>query len=152
MIVITVAICSWVLVATLVLIGLYRRALVALWREPMLRAPVLIIESDDWGAGPREQAEQLGRIEATLASFSDRLGRKPVMTLGIVLGVADGPRMLADGLRSYYRKGLDEPAFAATSSGVAVLVRSARPTRAHYTVSSTAQVATWLAQMEAALG
>jgi hypothetical protein len=113
MIVITVAICSWVLVATLVLIGLHRRALVALWREPMLRAPVLIIESDDWGAGPREQAEQLGRIEATLASFSDRLGRKPVMTLGIVLGVADGPRMLADGLQSYYRKGLDEPAFAA---------------------------------------
>ena len=112
MMVITVAICSWVLVATLVLAALYRRALVALWREPMLRAPVLIIESDDWGAGPREQAEQLSRLEATLASFSDRLGRKPVMTLGIILSVADGPRMLADGLRSYYRKGLDDPAFA----------------------------------------
>jgi trehalose 6-phosphate phosphatase len=45
----------------------------------------------------------------------------------------------------------DEPAFAATSRGVAVLVRSDRPTRAHYTVGGTEQVATWLRQMEAVL-
>jgi trehalose-6-phosphatase len=45
----------------------------------------------------------------------------------------------------------DEPAFAAASRGVSVLVRSARPTRAHYTVAGTAQVVTWLRQMEAAL-
>ena len=60
---------------------------------------------------------------------------------------------LRDALPVYFGDDLsDEPAFAATSSGVAVLVRSARPTRAHYTVGSTAQVASWLAQMEAALG
>jgi hypothetical protein len=29
----------------------------ALWREPALRVPVLIFESDDWGAGPVEQAQ-----------------------------------------------------------------------------------------------
>ena len=30
----------------------YRRKLVARWRELVLEHPVLIIESDDWGAGP----------------------------------------------------------------------------------------------------
>ena len=60
---------------------------------------------------------------------------------------------LRDALAVYFGDDLsDEPAFAATSRGVAVLVRSARPTRAHYTVSGTAQVATWLTQMEAVLG
>jgi trehalose 6-phosphate phosphatase len=60
---------------------------------------------------------------------------------------------LRNALAVYFGDDLsDEPAFAATSSGVSVLVRSARPTRAHYTVGSTDQVATWLAQMETALG
>jgi hypothetical protein len=29
----------------------------AAWREPVLRHPVLIIESDDWGPGPAQQAK-----------------------------------------------------------------------------------------------
>jgi trehalose 6-phosphate phosphatase len=59
---------------------------------------------------------------------------------------------LRDALAVYFGDDLsDEPAFAATSRGVSILVRSARPTRAHYTVGGTGQVATWLAQMETAL-
>jgi len=89
-----------------------------LWREPMLKQPVLIIESDDWGAGPPEQAEQLARIAAVLASHVDRAGQKPVMTLGVVLSVADCARILADGLRHYHRKSLDQAEFAATLAAI----------------------------------
>jgi len=109
---------SWVALGTIVIGWVGRRTLVAFWREPTLGHPVLIVESDDWGAGPPEQAEQLARIEAVLASHSDRAGQKPVMTLGLVLGVADGPRILADGLRHYHPKLLDQPEFAATLAAI----------------------------------
>ena len=41
--------------------------LVARWREPVLRHPVLAIESDDWGAGPPAQAAALARLEGAFA-------------------------------------------------------------------------------------
>lgn len=104
----------WAAIGTLVVGWVGREAFVALWREPMLKHPVLIIEADDWGAGPVKQAERLERIAAILASHADGLGRKPVMTLGMVLGVPDGARILADGLRRYYRKSLDHAEFAST--------------------------------------
>jgi hypothetical protein len=88
------------------------RTLLALWREPVLKRPVLVIESDDWGAGPVEQGERLERIAKLLASHSNRRGEKPVMTLGAVLSVADGGRIVSGGLRHYYRRSLDDPAFA----------------------------------------
>lgn len=103
----------WVAIGTIVVCWTARRALVAFWREPMLKHPVLIIESDDWGAGPPEQAEQLERIAAVLGSRADRAGRKPVMTLGVVLSVADGARILADDFQRYHRKSLDGPEHAA---------------------------------------
>jgi len=109
---------SWIFLAALVLLALNRGALVALWREPVLKHPVLIVESDDWGAGPPEQAEQLARIEAVLSSHADRAGQKPVMTLGVVLGVADGARILADELRHYHRKLLGQAEFAATLAAI----------------------------------
>jgi hypothetical protein len=105
---------GWMTVGTMLLGIVYRRAFLMLWREPVLRRPVLIIESDDWGAGPPAQAAQLERIAAILASHRDCRGHNPVMTLGTVLGVADGARILADGLRNYYARRLDEPPFAAT--------------------------------------
>src|SRR5271170_670809 len=105
---------GWVTAGTMLLGIVYRRTFLMLWREPVLRRPVLIIESDDWGAGPPAQAAQLERIAAILASHRDCRGHNPVMTLGTVLGVADGARILADGLRNYYARRLDEPAFAAT--------------------------------------
>src|SRR5512143_1501807 len=59
--------------------------LAARWREPVLRSPVLIIESDDWGAGPLQQADALRCIAALLQRVRDRSGRQAVMTLGVVL-------------------------------------------------------------------
>lgn len=76
--------------------------LVARWREPVLRSPVLIIESDDWGAGPLAQADALTRLSALLQRVRDRGGRPVVMTLGVVLEVPDGPRVAATGCAEYH--------------------------------------------------
>lgn len=88
----------------------YRRNLLAAWREPVLRYPVLIIESDDWGAGPVElQATSLNRLVEVLARYRDRNDRHPVMTLALALAVPDGPAIQRDG--RYHRRLLDEPLF-----------------------------------------
>jgi hypothetical protein len=76
--------------------------LAARWREPVLRRPVLIIESDDWGAGPLNQAEALVHLSALLQRICDRNGRPAVMTLGVVLEVPDGPRIAASGCTEYH--------------------------------------------------
>jgi len=102
----------WILLATLIMGWREKRALVGFWREPVLKRPVLIVESDDWGAGPLQQAERLQRIAAVLGKHADRDGRKAVMTLGLVLGVADGADILANGLRHYCRKSLSDGEFA----------------------------------------
>jgi len=68
--------------------------LVARWREPVLRQPVLIIESDDWGAGPLAQADALNRLITLLERVRDCSNRAAVMTLGIVLEVPDGLRIV----------------------------------------------------------
>jgi hypothetical protein len=92
------------LVATSVLLAIvFRRALHAAWREPVLRAPVLILETDDWGYGPLVQAARLDRIAALLARFRDPLGRHPVATLGVVLAGPDTERIRADRCRAYHR-------------------------------------------------
>jgi trehalose 6-phosphate phosphatase len=60
--------------------------------------------------------------------------------------------LLRHALAVYFGDDLsDEPGFAAVGRGVAVLVSSGRPTRAHYTIGRPAHVAGWLSQMEAAL-
>lgn len=87
----------------------YRRALRAAWREPVLRAPVLILESDDWGYGPAEQAERLEYLAELLAGFRDQTGRHPVMTLGVVLAGPDTALMRAEDCRRYHRVSLDDP-------------------------------------------
>ena len=70
----------------------YRGLLLSLWHEPVIRDPVLIIESDDWGPGPPDHALQLARLIEILTEFRDMSGRRPVMTLGMVLAVPDGRR------------------------------------------------------------
>ncbi|MGQ9686596.1 MAG: hypothetical protein ACUVT2_09870, partial [Thiobacillaceae bacterium] len=89
----------------------YRRELLALWREPVLKHPVLIIESDDWGAGPVEpQTQALNRLVDVLTQYKDCTGRHPVMTLAVVLAVPDGPAIRATG--RYQRITLEHPMFA----------------------------------------
>jgi len=97
--------------ATLLAI-VYRRAVSMRWREPVLRTPVLIFESDDWGYGPLVQSRSLDRIADALAAFRDRHGRHPVATLGVVLAGPDTDRIRADGCRSYHRATLADPQLA----------------------------------------
>lgn len=101
----------------------FARPLAARWREPVLRHPVLVIESDDWGAGPLAQAEALARLSAVLQGIRDRSGRPAVMTLGVILEVPDGPRIAASGCSEYHALPLTDARFdgvrAAMQSGIA---------------------------------
>lgn len=101
----------------------FARPLVARWREPVLRHPILIIESDDWGAGPLQQAEALTRISAVLQRIRDRSGRPAVMTLGIILEVPDGPRIDTTSCTEYRALPFTDPRFdqirAAIQGGIA---------------------------------
>jgi len=78
----------------------------------VLRAPVLIFESDDWGYGPEIQAERLDRISDLLSEFKDRGGRHPAMTLGVVLAGPDTERIRASGCADYSRVRLADPPLA----------------------------------------
>jgi hypothetical protein len=89
----------------------FARPLLARWREPVFRYPILIIESDDWGAGPLEQAEALRKISTVLHGIRDRTGRPVVMTLGVILEVPDGPRIAAGDCREYHALPLSDPRF-----------------------------------------
>ncbi len=79
---------AWLLLAVGLLLA-WRKSLRALWREPMFRVPILILESDDWGAGPSVQAEALTAIAACLARHRDQGGRSAVMTLALVLAIPE---------------------------------------------------------------
>lgn len=102
----------WLLAAGGVLAAVHGRRLLALWREPVLARPVLIVESDDWGPGPPADAAMLADIAATLAAIRDATGHPAVMTLGVVPSVPDGPAILAAACASYRRRRLDEREFA----------------------------------------
>ena len=87
----------WLLASGAMIFLFVRREIIASWQEPVLRRPVLIIESDDWGAGPASQAAVLGEIARLLAGFLDCDGHPPVMTLGVVLATADGAMIRSSG-------------------------------------------------------
>lgn len=95
-------------VAALILV--FRNRLLDCWREPVLRFPVLILESDDWGAGPvASQAVALQALTELLTRHRDQTGRHPVMTLALVLAVPDGPAIRRDGC--YHGRCLGAPLF-----------------------------------------
>lgn len=100
---------AWLCVIGGVLLA-FRRELLAVWREPVLRVPVMIIESDDWGAGPvAPQAAALDRLADALARHHDSRGCHPVMTLALVLAVPDGQAIAAQG--AYRPLTLSDPVF-----------------------------------------
>ena len=96
----------------------FARPLAARWREPVLRCPVLVIESDDWGAGPLQQADALRRLLALLQRIRDNSGRPAVMTLGVILEVPDGPRISAIGCSQYHPLPLSAPRFASVRAAI----------------------------------
>lgn len=91
------AMALWFAFWGVVIAFLMRREILAAWQEPMLCRPVLILESDDWGAGPVQQGDALREIVITLTKFLDQDGRHPVMTLSVILAIADGAKSKASG-------------------------------------------------------
>ncbi len=77
---------AWLALAA-ALLFIWRKQLSALWREPVFTAPILIVESDDWGAGPVSQAEALINLADCLSRHHDARGRPAVMTLALVLAL-----------------------------------------------------------------
>lgn len=106
-----------VLLWTAVLVA-FARPLAARWREPVLCRPVLIIESDDWGAGPLTQADALNRLSDVLLRVRDCEGRPAVMTLGVVLEIPDGERIAAAGGAAYHGLPLTDARFSAVRSAI----------------------------------
>jgi hypothetical protein len=102
----------WLAGACALLAFVYRRTFVDAWAEPVMRAPVLILESDDWGYGPLEQAQCLDRIAELLERFRDSRGMHPSMTLGVVLAGPDTDRIRADRCNTYHRVTLADPRLA----------------------------------------
>lgn len=96
----------------------FARPLLARWREPVLKLPVLVIESDDWGAGPLAQAGVLHRLIDILGDVRDGAGRPALMTLGVVMEVPDGPRIAADACLRYQGLALADPQFAAVRAAM----------------------------------
>lgn len=131
----------------------HRRVLIALWREPVMRHPVLIVESDDWGAGPVEQARALAAITDGLSRHRDGAGRSPVMTVALILALPEAN--VATRLRP-----LDAPEFAsvldALKAGIARGVLAPQlhgmthfwPPALGRAALEQPQVATWLAAPE----
>ena len=111
---------GWFAITGVLLVFYAWRGIVAAWREPVLSRPVLIIESDDWGAGPVEQAAAIRQISRLLEKFADRDRRRPVMTLGMILAAADGEKTLSSG--DYHRQEISTrthgPLLEAIKSGV----------------------------------
>ncbi len=90
----------------------YPHTLLRLWREPVLKWPVLIIESDDWGPGPTQHASALEAISTCLEQYRDALGNPAVMTLGVVLSVPDVKAIVTNGATRYLSTYLDDENFA----------------------------------------
>lgn len=113
----------WLLpLAWTLLLALYAKRLIALWHEPVWRCPILVIESDDWGAGMLSQVAALDTLRTLLNRHCDHTGRHPVMTLGIVLAIADTEAIRAAAGREYLHIALDgarlTPVLAALRAGI----------------------------------
>lgn len=123
MTVLVLALLGWLVLLTLVFAGWQGRLLYRLWREPMLRYPVVIIESDDWGPGPSSDGDALQQIAAVLDRHRDGQGRCAVMTLGMVLAAPNPDSMTWTEDGRYAPAMISEPRFhpilAAIGRGVA---------------------------------
>ena len=115
------AVLGWLLLATLIMIGRHGATLRALWREPVLRRPVLIFESDDWGPGDATHAEALRRLCEILGRYRDAEGHHPVMTLGMVLALPDRERMRVE--KKYVALSLADARYAELRSAIEEGVR-----------------------------
>lgn len=100
----------WLLASAALLAAYHRQLLLAWWREPVLRRPVLIFESDDWGPGDAAHGRALQNLAEALAAYRDSDGRHPVATLGVVLALADTARIREADTTAYFRTSLAQHA------------------------------------------
>jgi len=108
---IIVLIIGWVVTWTLIIVLRYKQEILSSWREPVLKHPVLIFESDDWGAGPLEQSQALSDIGTVLGQYTDRFNHYPVMTLGVVISVPDVDTIKKSDFKDYHAKQIDHSDF-----------------------------------------
>ena len=101
----------------------HRRTLWALWHEPVLRQPVLIIESDDWGPAPASDVQVLERLIRLLSKHRDSTGQPAVMTLGLVLAIPDGTRIRDNNLRQYHQQSIADERFESLRQAFSTGVR-----------------------------
>jgi hypothetical protein len=96
----------------LLILALFAGPARAAWREPALRYPVLIIESDDWGPGPASHAQALQRLTSLLNQYRDSSGHPPVMTMGLTLSLPDSDAIIANNFTAYHARPITDPAYA----------------------------------------
>ena len=104
---VVLAMCLLWVGACLALLCVYARSLWRYWREPVFRCAILVVESDDWGAGPLVQAEALNRLALLLQAHRDASGHPAVMSLALILSIPDAAGITASG--NYTRLRLDAP-------------------------------------------
>lgn len=84
---------SWLVIWGLIIFQRYHQELKRYWLEPILKYPVLIFESDDWGAGPLVQSHILKRIAVVLGQYTDKNNHHPIMTLAVILSIPDSDKI-----------------------------------------------------------
>ncbi|RMF78472.1 MAG: glycosyl hydrolase [Nitrospirae bacterium] len=110
---------AWLLAGAILFLAFQRARVLHYWREPMVAAPVLVVESDDWGPGFPGQAEALARLRRLLRSHRDRHGRGAVMTLGVLLAAPDRRAMGAGDPLVYRAVTLEDRRYAALRAEMA---------------------------------
>ena len=98
----------WFIIWSIAITYRYKQEILSSWQEPVLKHPVLIFESDDWGAGPLIQDKSLGQIISILERYCDKQGHHPVMTLGVVLSIPDTKKIKSIEYKRYFEKKLDD--------------------------------------------
>lgn len=88
MIWIYLALLVWFILAAGLLLS-WHRLLWNLWLEPAFTFPILLVESDDWGAGSEQQAQALAALSECLGRHRDASGHPAVMTLALVLATPE---------------------------------------------------------------
>lgn len=104
---------AWLLAGSLWFVYLYRREMQRMWHEPMLRRPVVIVESDDWGPAGAQDVSALESLIKMLEGQRDMQERAAVMTLGMLLSVPDREKLRVGNLDRYFRLGFDHRPFQA---------------------------------------
>ncbi len=106
----TLFLALWLLLVMFMLFVVYGRDIRRLWKEPMLRYPVVIFESDDWGVGPQEQVPALTELLQLFQGYRDRQQRHPVLTLGLILAEPDPQKIIEQ--NSYCYRDLSHAEYA----------------------------------------